>query len=293
MTANPFSKTYDTKEDLQLIAEAKNGSREALESLIKRHQDYIYNVAHKLVMNEEDAADITQEALIKIVINLAKFNHQSSFRTWAYRIVVNHFLNVKKKRTEKAVVSFENFGMNLDQTPDNELTPEEMVAQADDVKEARMGCMSAMLICLDRDQRILYVLGEIFQIDHNAGAEIFGISKENFRKRLSRARQDLHAFMDNKCGLINKDNPCRCHRKTKAFIKRGWVDPQHYNFAKDHLDSIHRHVVEKSPLVEEAVDKGYVGLYQEHPFQRQDYSERIRKTILQDPEIREIFELES
>ncbi len=292
MKNNPFSVRYDLDEDAKLIDKAKNGSRSALESLITRHQDYIYNVAHKLVLNDEDAEDLTQEVLIKIVTNLAKFNQQSSFRTWAYRIVVNHFLNVKKKRVELTVTSFENFGMALDQTPDYDMTPEEMVSNADAIKEAQMGCMSAMLLCLDREQRLIYVLGEVFEIDHNTGAEIFGVSKENFRKKLSRIRRELHAFMDNKCGLINKANPCRCHKKTQAFIKRGWVDPQNYRFVSDRLISIKKKVLDQEELIKGAMEESYTALYQEHPFQEEDYTRRIRKTILQNPKIKEIFALE-
>jgi len=68
-------------DDQVLIERASSGSRRAIEDLIKKHQDFIFNVAMKLVMDPEDARDLTQEALIKVVTNLSKFQGRSSFRT--------------------------------------------------------------------------------------------------------------------------------------------------------------------------------------------------------------------
>ena len=72
-------------------------------------------------------------------------------------------------------------------------------------------------------------MGELFFVPHDIGAEILAISKENYRQRLHRARCDLVNFMNKKCGIINKDNPCRCHKKLTGFIKKGWVDPVSLN----------------------------------------------------------------
>jgi DNA-directed RNA polymerase specialized sigma24 family protein len=58
-----------------------------------------------------------------------------------------------------------------------------------------------MLICLDREQRLIYLLGDAFGIDHNLGAEIFGISKQNFRVKLSRERKELHNYMEYRQGF--------------------------------------------------------------------------------------------
>ena len=240
----PLSVDYNTQEDTELIFEARNGSKKHLDLLIRKHQDYIYNVAIRLVLEPEDAQDITQEVLIKMVTNLSKFEGKSAFRTWLYRIVVNHFLSRKQAKHEKNEIDFIQFGENLSKAPDIDLNPEEEFVMQETIEESRIGCMTAMLLCLDRHQRLIFVLGEIFNVDHNIGAEIFEISKENYRKKLSRARKDLYAFMNNKCGLINTSNPCRCKKKTKAFIQRGWVDPQNLKFGSEHLNSI-RHTAFK------------------------------------------------
>ena len=280
-------------DDQVLIEQALSGSRRAIEDLIKKHQDFIYNVAMKLVMDPEDAQDLTQEALIKVVTNLSKFQGRSSFRTWAYRIVVNHFLNAKKSNPEKAVTTFDAFGKALDETQDFELSQEEQVTMAETVTEARVGCMSAMLLCLDREQRLIYTLGDVFQIDHHTGAEIFNLSSDNYRQKLSRARRDLYSFMHNKCGLINTANPCRCLKKTKSFIKRGWVDPENLKFADDRLQNVRSSLPERAKELEDAINGDYLELYRDHPYHKSGIAGDIAKSLLSDPRMLRILDLEN
>ncbi len=88
---NPLlDKTDQDKKDNILIQSALEGDKASLEILIKRHQDWIYNIALRMVWDPEDAKDVTQEVLIKIITHLSGFKGKSSFRTWAYRIVTNH-----------------------------------------------------------------------------------------------------------------------------------------------------------------------------------------------------------
>lgn len=56
-------------------------------------------------------------------------------------------------------------------------------------------CSTGLLLCLDREQRLVYILGEIFGVSARVGAELLEISPENFRQKLSRARRDLYQFM--------------------------------------------------------------------------------------------------
>lgn len=59
------------------------------------------------------------------------------------------------------------------------------------VEEAKLGCMTGMLLCLNREQRLVFILGELFAVDHTLGGELLSITPANFRKRLERARRDL------------------------------------------------------------------------------------------------------
>ena len=246
---------------------AKDGNREALEQLITRHQAWIYNVVLRMVYLPQDAEDATQEILVKLMTKLSTFAGRSTFRTWLYRIVVNHVLNMKRGRADAVGWTFKRYGVELDATPDMDL-PDPRSVSADVqllVDEARIGCTSGMLLCLDREQRLIYVLGEIFGVTDLVGAEILEISRENFRQKLARARRDLHNFLQDKCGLVNGANPCRCAKKTQGFMRAGFVDPQKLLFARVHMTRV-RDVAEKKSEDLDALDEAYAEIHRSHPF---------------------------
>ncbi|MGF1637169.1 MAG: RNA polymerase sigma factor [Cyclobacteriaceae bacterium] len=269
----------------------REGSKVALEALVKKHQHYIYNVALKMTLSPFDAEDLTQEVLIKVITNLAQFNGKSNFRTWLYRITFNHFMKMKKVWLEEHITSFDQYGNEQEQLQDKELTAVEKAEMKEWVVEANISCMSGMLLCLDREQRLVYVLGEIFGIDHNLGSQMLEISKDNFRQRLLRARRDFYNFMNQKCGLVNKANPCRCDRKTKSFIKAGWVDPAQMKYNTSYLKKISDEAPQKAEDLCNLVESEYVDLFKNHPFQEKAHHEQILSSILQDKKVVNLFNL--
>jgi RNA polymerase sigma factor (sigma-70 family) len=226
-------------DDNNWITRATEGDRRALEQLLENHRDWIFNVALSFIAHREDASDITQEVLIKIMTNLSTFRHESDFKTWVYRIVKNHFLNMKRRRYEMYSMTFDSFARDLDEIPDEDFRAHQYeVEEKMIVEEAKLSCMKAMLLCLDREQRLIFILGELFEFPDSVGSEVMEISKENFRIKLHRAKHQLYSFMNDKCGLINKANPCRCARKTASYIKFGFVDPVNRHFQRDAITTI-------------------------------------------------------
>src|SRR5438874_8284344 len=152
---NPLADTVDgDADDLALVRRIQSGDRDALEALVVRHQDWVFNIVLRMVYHPHDAEDVTQEVLIKLLTKLSTFEGRSRFRTWLYRIVVNHVLNMKRRRVEEANWSFAKYGDGLNSAPDEEL-PDPKSVPADLrmlVDEARVGCTSGMLLCLDRQQ---------------------------------------------------------------------------------------------------------------------------------------------
>lgn len=282
MIINPLSAAADqSTEDARLVALAKAGTRDALEQLVTRHQRWIYNIALRMVYLPQDAEDVTQEILIKLITKLSTFEERSAFRTWLYRIVVNHVLNMKRTRLEEFNWTFDTYAHGLNNAPDEELAdPQSMPADVQLlVEEAKIGCTSGMLLCLSREQRLVYTLGEVFGATDAVGAELLEISRDNFRQKLSRARRDLHRFMDGQCGLINEANPCRCANKTKAFIRAGYIDPNNLIFAKAHLDKV-RDLAPKALENLEALDHAYAELHRGHPFHAgPDFVSAVRRLI--------------
>lgn len=289
---NPFNDiTKEDSVDQVLIGKALNGSKSALEDLVNRHQHYIYNVALKMVLSPFDAEDITQEVLIKMVINLSKFKGKSNFRTWLYRITCNHFLKMQNYWLEDKITSFDSYGNELQNIEDKKLSVEEQIEQKELIQEAKLSCMSGMLLCLNREQRLVYILGEIFEADHNIGSDILNISKANFRKRLERARKDLYQFMNKKCGLINKNNPCRCIKKTTGFLKAGWVDKNELKFNSNYIRTISTTIQSRNEQLEELVNKDYAQLFKETPFQEKKHYEKLINNIFKNEKLMNTFNL--
>jgi RNA polymerase sigma factor (sigma-70 family) len=289
---NPLdNNNYSDHTDSVLVSEALNGSKTSLGNLISRHQPFIYNVVWKMVLNPQNAEDLTQDILIKVITKLSQFDNRSQFRTWLYRIVVNHVLNCKKQFRELQFTDFETVGKVIDSLPDHNFSETEQSQFADTTEDVRISCTAGMLLCLDREQRITFILGAIFNIDHKLGAEILEISPDNFRQRLSRARKDLHSFMENKCGLINKNNPCRCPKKTKAFIENGWTFPDNLQFNSRHITDIYKSVPEKNEQLLDIVEEKYQTLFSEHPLQEPLNATKIVDELLQDKKIKTIFNL--
>ncbi len=288
---NPLGNQYDDKQDDVLITQSLSGSKQALTELIAKHQNYIYNLAFKMVLSPYDAEDITQEVLIKIITNLGKFRYNCSFRTWIYRITLNHFLSMKKKWLEERYQNFSAYEQDLDSIPMEDMPVEEQFEMKELIEEARLGCLAGMLLCLSREQRLVYILGEIFAVPHDLGAEILKISKENYRQRLTRARKDLHQFMHKKCGLVNPENPCRCHKKTRGFIEAGWVDPSTMKFNTSYTKRFYEIVSQKDERLKEIEGFHYRELQQQHPFQEKDVAQKILKEIFAGEDVKQIFEL--
>ena len=93
---NPFrEQTGDDNGDIEHIGNALKGDGKSLEALILRHQSWIYNISLSMTGNMHRAEDITQDVLIKVITKLSTYDAQrASFRTWLYRIVVNHVLTM-------------------------------------------------------------------------------------------------------------------------------------------------------------------------------------------------------
>lgn len=293
MIQNPFKgKEYADEEDINLLSLALTGDKKSLSQLIERHQEFIFNVALKMINNVNDAKDVTQEVLIKLITNLGKYDAtKGKFRTWLYRITFNHILNIKKQKYEQVVTGFDSFFDFIEHSPVHDLTDEEEKEMHLFIEESKVACMAGMLMCLDRSERIIYIVGEVFEIDHNLASEIFQITPSNFRKKLSRVRKNLHQWMHNKCGLVNKSNPCRCPKKTKGFIKNGWVDPDKLTWHSDYQQKINNLAetnIEKALL---NIDDLYARLYREHPFKIIKKSESITEEIINSKSLKSIFNL--
>ncbi|NVK26389.1 MAG: RNA polymerase sigma factor [Flavobacteriia bacterium] len=280
---NPFKSTYSSDQtDRELIQQILDGKKSALTTLVDRHQPFIYNIAWKLTGNIPDAEDLTQETLIKIISNLSSFKQESSFTTWAYSIAKNHFLNDRKKSSSFFAETFEELGDHLDNAPNIDLTEDEILEKAETIREVRLQCLSGMLLCLTKEQRLIYIIGEIFGADHNVGSEIMEMSKDNYRMKLSKSRKDLYNFMQNKCGLVNKANPCRCHKKVTFAVENELVDAKNLLFNRKEYSTFKEQLAPDANFLVDDSEQKIAELHQDHSFKTNFDKKNFIVNILED-----------
>ena len=238
--------------DLELVQAVLAGNKPQLDSLIQSVQAQIYNLAIRFLWNKEDAEDATQEILIKVITNLARFEGKSTLKTWVYRVTSNHLMNLKKTKVEQTVGSFKDFSEDLNYLPE----PESYEGADSRLMEREMktGCTLAMLQCLNRDQREAFILGSALKINSKKAATITDTTPETFRKRLQQARQQIGTFLESNCGVYNPQNKCRCSKRINTAIKQGRIQPDNLAFTNT-IDSFNTEMEEMNSMA---------GIYQNH-----------------------------
>lgn len=174
-----------------LVKKSQSGDVESFELLIGSYDKRAYNIAYRVMGNEEDAKDMAQEALIKVFRSLKDFKGQSSFSTWLYRIVTNVCLDeLRRKKNEKYVsmdstIQTDSGELNMELCSDKE-TPEivyERVEQRELIKNA--------IRELNEEYRSAIVLRDIQGFSYDEISSILDCSLGTVKSRINRARTML------------------------------------------------------------------------------------------------------
>lgn len=118
------------------------------------------------------------------------------------------------------------------------------------------------------------------------GAEIFEISKDNFRKKLSRTRKKFHAFMNNQCGLVNLNSPCRCSKKGKAMEAAGKMQVDKRLFNAECTATISKY----AESVADEVDRKYIEFFHSHPTKENFNKETVINELVNDKKYQKYFD---
>lgn len=288
---NPFREKIDAHEnDVDYIQRALTGDAAALEALILRHQSWIFNIALNMTGDLHRAEDVTQEILIIIISKLATYDQKkASFRTWLYRIVANHVINMKQSKKEQFYAAhaetfdFNSFMLNF---PENK-----KAVSADDkemIDETKNYCVLCILLCLNRMERIVLILGGIFDVTDRMGAEICDISQANFRKILSRSRKKVADYFQKNCSLLDKRNPCKCSEQVNYLTNLGLIKPGDLNIRHSSMGTIRSVLGKTINDIEDSYSK-FLTLYQEQPFFKGPDMAAWLRDLLQRNDVNEIF----
>ncbi|VAW52256.1 hypothetical protein MNBD_GAMMA06-197 [hydrothermal vent metagenome] len=219
----------------KLVRQAIDGDKSALEGVITSVQDDIYYLALRMLANPDDAKDATQEILIKIITKLSTFKFQSQFKTWTYRVASNYLISEKKILSKYPRLTFDVYKADLENDLQDPLDLKNLPEYSIILNELRISCTIAMLLCLNPSHRIAYILGDIYELEHQEASDILSITKDNFRKQLSRARKKVVSFTANSCGLVNDCAKCSCENKITGAIGRQRVQSKHIRFANKNV----------------------------------------------------------
>ena len=226
-----------------LVRRAQAGDAAALEQVVLAVRDRVYRLSLRMTARPPDAEDATQEILIRVITRLSTFRGEAAFSTWVHRIAVNHLLDRSKNCVERLEMDFDRFAADLIEglSGGPSAAPDAAILE----REVQLACTHALLTCLDRDHRIAYILGEIFEVDSDEGGYICEVAPSTYRKRLSRARARVREFLGHNCGLVNRDAACHCSKRVDVAVRLGRVDPHRLEFtdattsANDDLIRLH------------------------------------------------------
>ena len=188
--------------DDALIEKCRNGDSAAMEQLVLKYQNRIYNVILKICADPDDAAELTQETFVKVIENLDKFEGRSGFYTWTFRIAVNLTLNYCQRNSKLA---FRSLDAEQQQQDDDQvrqvlkdfLSDDSSPDPATEVQSKELYRIAArVLMGLDEAHRAVIVLRDIEGMSYARIAEVLDIELGTVRSRLSRARSKMRDILE-------------------------------------------------------------------------------------------------
>lgn len=272
------------KEINMMITKAIQGDDKALEALLVEVQDFVYNLSLRMLGTLTDCEDATQDILIKIMTNLSSFRKDSNYQTWVYRIAVNYLIDYRKSMFAKRPLNFDFYGNDIRYGhSDNEelllgLDREQLAG------ELKMSCSNVMLQCLEPETRCIFIVGTMFKIDSKVAGEIFEISPENYRKKLSRARSKMAKFLSEYCGLGG--GMCSCIERVSYAIEQHRLDPKNLEYSK--LKQLDHEVLENRKIDMEYIDELSESFMSLPNYKTSIESKEIIKNLLNSKEISQI-----
>jgi RNA polymerase sigma-70 factor (ECF subfamily) len=185
-----------------LVQRAQAGDREALSALVQSQQTYVYSIAMSLMHNPADAADMTQEAFVRLLRSLGTYRAETKFTTWLYRLVTNICLDGLRRRgrsvdsldepsSTQAGDDAQTAGDRLADT-DRWTQPEEEIQLRESANEVR-----AALEDLPPAQRVALTLHYFQDQRYEDIAEVMGLPLNTVKSHIRRGKERLALVLSN------------------------------------------------------------------------------------------------
>jgi RNA polymerase sigma-70 factor (ECF subfamily) len=194
--------------DMELVHRAQAGELDAFEVLTTRYEQRVFSLARRMLRQEQDAEDVTQQTFLSALENLKGFRGEASFATWLFRIATHAALKVIRKRKGLEMVSLEaateaseqdDFFPHPEFIADWRQSPEQLV-QKNEIRRL----LDDALAQLDEKHRLVFLLRDVEGLSIKETAEALGLSEANTKVRLLRARLQLREQLTRTLGDPDK-----------------------------------------------------------------------------------------
>jgi len=186
----------------ELIRKAQSGDVAAFEQLVESYQQSVFNIAYRTIGNYDDAADMAQEAFVKVFLKLSEFKEGSKFSTWIYRITTNVCLDEFRRRKKRPSVSMSTNIETEDGDIVREIEDESSNIEANYEREEQLKIVNRAIAKLPENQRAVIVMRDINEMSYDDISAVLKCSVGTVKSRISRARDALHEILK-KDGLFD------------------------------------------------------------------------------------------
>jgi RNA polymerase sigma-70 factor (ECF subfamily) len=182
--------------DLEIVEAVRGGEAALFELLMRRYNQRLYRVARSIVRNVGEAEDVMQEAYVQAYVHLDQYEGRAPFSTWLTKIAVHEAL--ARLRRQNRVVRLEVL-LEEDDPMDSLKSPAGDPEHQASGRELA-GLLSEAVDALPEAHRIVFTMREVEGMSTAETAECLGVSQENVKVRLHRARAALRAYIDERLG---------------------------------------------------------------------------------------------
>lgn len=181
--------------DDHLVSRGLEGDQEALHVLFTRHRRLLYDLAHRILRNHEEAEDAVQSCLLLAYRNLSNVKCEGCFRSWLVRILINESLAIVRKKKSRPIIasapsSCEEQGEWLEGFPSARPDPEQALA-----KQESVNALVSHLVRLPTSLRSAIVLCDIGERTIAEASAVLGLAPNTVKARLHRGRAKLGLAM--------------------------------------------------------------------------------------------------
>ncbi len=194
----------------QLLSDARTGDGAAFESLIGPLRRPLFAYIYRMTTHPQDAEDLLQDTLVRVLESLPSFRCESQFKTWLFGIAthvcLDHLRARKRWRVEAQLIG--------EQEASEKGQHEQLIAVASDpafvfeIREHIAFCFSCVSRTLEPEDQAALMLREVLGFSNQESADILEISEPIFRHRLASARSIMARSYEGLCQLISKTGMC-------------------------------------------------------------------------------------